>query len=134
MIEVAGVLRVHRARMLRLAVHQRAAVVGREQPLVRVDDETVGLLDAVEQVSHRGGGETGTAVGTVDVHPHPEFTSDGCHIGEVIDEPLVGRSGRDNHGENVRVGFEHGTQRRPGEVPSVVNRYLDDLDVECLRG
>ena len=42
-------LRVRGPRRARVAVEQRAAVVRREQPLVRVDDERVGALDAGEQ-------------------------------------------------------------------------------------
>ena len=56
-VEVAGVLRVGRARQLGPAVQERAAVERREEPLVRVDDERVGALDPGE----RGRAPTGAA-------------------------------------------------------------------------
>ena len=70
-VKIAGPLRMARARELWLPVEQGAAVVGREQPLVWVDDEAVGALDPVEEVTHARGSERRTAVRPVDVHPDP---------------------------------------------------------------
>jgi hypothetical protein len=47
-VDVGAVLGVHFAGQVRLPVHQRARSGGREQPLVRIDDERVGPLDARE--------------------------------------------------------------------------------------
>ena len=49
-VEVARVLGVRRAREAGLAVEERAAVERREQPLVRVHDERVGVAQPGEQV------------------------------------------------------------------------------------
>ena len=55
----------------RLAVDQRARVERREQPLVRVDDERVGALDAGEAIAHARRAQRAEAVGAVDVQPQP---------------------------------------------------------------
>ena len=47
-LEVLGVLGVDRLGQVGLAVDERGAVEGGEEPLVRVDDERVGPLEAVE--------------------------------------------------------------------------------------
>ncbi len=69
-VEVLGVLRVRGAADVGIAIHQRAAVERSEEPLVRVDDEAVGVFDAAVQIAHAGSGQPCAAVGTVDVQPH----------------------------------------------------------------
>jgi hypothetical protein len=54
-VEVGRVLGVHRARERGIAVEQSRTIERREQPFVRVEDERVGVLDAVVFVPDTGG-------------------------------------------------------------------------------
>src|SRR5947208_3278964 len=61
-VEVTGVLGMGGARLRRVAVDQRTRVERREQPLVRIDDERVGLLDAGEQSGDARRRQSGSAI------------------------------------------------------------------------
>ena len=101
LVQIARKLRVSGARGLGIAVEERAAVVGGEEPLVRVDDEAVGELDAVEEAADAGGGERRSAVGAVDVEPDPAL---GAHRGDarqVVHEARVRRPGGGHDREDV---------------------------------
>jgi hypothetical protein len=101
LVQVAGSLRVRGARSLGITVEQRTTVVGREQPLVRLDDEAVRELDAVEQATDAGGGERRPAVRAVHVQPHPVLGTCGGHARQVVHQPRVRRAGGGNHGKHV---------------------------------
>ena len=79
-VEVAGVLGVRCAGEFRHPVHQRAAVVWCEEPLVRVDNEAVCAFDSGEDVAHGWRGEPRSAVGAIDMQPHPELLADVRHV------------------------------------------------------
>jgi len=65
-LEIAGLLGVRRPGQLGVAVEQGAGVERREEPLVRVDDERVAALDAVEPVAHRRRRQRRAAVRPID--------------------------------------------------------------------
>ena len=113
-------------------VHQRAAVVWCEEPLVRVDNEAVCAFDSGEDVAHGWRGEPRSAVGAIDVQPHPELLADVRHVCQVVDEALVGGPRRGDDREDIRMPGQHRMQRRAGEVVAFVFRHGDDVDVECL--
>ena len=92
-VEVLGVLGVHRLGQVGLAVDQGGAVEGREEPLVRIDDERVGPLETGEPVPHRGREQRGgPAVGAVDVKPQRVLGGDVRHARQVVDDAGVGRA------------------------------------------
>ena len=110
-------LRVRRSGDARVAVQQRARVERGEQPLVRVDDEAVGVLDAGEQVADARRRERGAAVRTVDVHPGAELRRriGGSRAGRRRRRrswcPTSRRSRRSDHGRRRRA------HRSPYGVP-----------------
>lgn len=119
-------------RVTRIPVHQCTAVVGREQPLVRVDDETVGAFDAVEAVPDRRGEQRGETVGTVDVQPEVALLADVGDRCQFVDDPGVGgASGGDDgeHRDTLRF-VERGVERGAGETAGVIDGNADDLAVE----
>ena len=122
------------ARQLRVAVQQGAAVEWGEQPLVRVDDEAVGLLDAVEQVAHGGRRQRCAPVGAVDVHPQPVLLADGGDPGQVVDDPQVGGAGGGNDCEHAvgALRAEGLGQRVAGHPPALVTRHPEHIRVHHL--
>ncbi len=134
LIQIARQLRVRGARGLGIAVEERAAVVGGEEPLVGVDDEAVGELDAVEEVADAGGGKRRSAVGAVDVEPDPAL---GAHRGDarqVVHEARVRRAGGGHDREDV-VGSlcERCIESFAAEAAARVLLHLEDPDVEHPR-
>jgi alpha,alpha-trehalose phosphorylase len=91
-VEVGGVLRVHRPGEPRVAVEQRGAVERGEQPLVRVHDERVGVLDAVVPVPDARREQAGAAVGAVHVEPEVVLSGDFGGTGQVVDDAGVRRA------------------------------------------
>ena len=85
---------MHGARQRRIAVEQSRTVERREQPLVRVEDERVGVLDAVVFVPDAGGEQPGAAVGAVNVEPQTVIPCDRGRPGEIVDDPRVRRARR----------------------------------------
>ena len=104
------------------AVEQRTAVEGREQPLVRVEDERVGLLEADVLRLQRPGEDAGSAVGTVDVEPPVAALRQRAHPGEIVDDAGVGRAGGTDHGDDV------------GQVGIGVDRCLHGLARQTVVG
>ena len=82
-------LRVRLPGQLRLPVDQRAAVERREQPLVRIDDEAVRPLDALEQVPHRRRRQRRRSVRAVHMHPDTVLGAHVRHAGQVVDDSEV---------------------------------------------
>ena len=107
-VEVRRQLPVGRERQRRISVQQRARVVRREQPLVRVHDERVGPLDTVEQRPDGRRQERRASVGAVHVEPESAVGADVRDAGEVVDGPGVRRSGARHDGEHAvaAVGLE----------------------------
>ena len=137
-LEVLRVLGVHRLGQVRLAVDQRGAVEGREEPFVRVDDERVGPLESGELLAHRGREERRrAAVGPVDVEPQRLLCRHVGHAVEVVDDPGVGRARRGHHADDVgppRVVAQRGTQRVAGQpvVPCGHGERPHAEDVQAL--
>ena len=119
-----------------LAVEQRGAVEGREEPLVGIDDERVGPFEPDELVPDRWREQGGAPVGAVDVEPQRAFRRHIGHAGEVVDDAGVGRSCRGDHGDHVvgpRVPFQGGPQRQARQ-PVVVGRDDQGLDADDVEG
>ena len=101
-LEVLGVLGVHRLGQVGLAVDQGGAVEGSEEPLVRVDDERVGPLEAGELVSDGWGEQRGgPAVRAVDVEPQGVLGGHVGHACQVVDDAGVGRPRGGHDGDDV---------------------------------
>ena len=107
-------LGVGRGRQRRIAVHERGAVVRGEQPLVRVDAEAVGALEAEAQRFGRGRAQRRAAVGRVDVQPEVELGADVGDGVELVDGTDVGRAEVADDGEHPvgTVLGDRGPQRR----------------------
>jgi len=91
-VEVTRLLGQDLSRRRGVAVDKSRAVERREQPLVRVDHETVGVADAFEQVSVRRREERRATVGAVDVEPQLVFVGVGAESLEVVHDAGVGRA------------------------------------------
>ena len=133
-VEVLGMLGVGVAGDLRVAVHEGARVERGEQPLVRIDDEAVGALDAGEQMAHARGGEAGAAIGAVDVEPRAEPLRRVGGGSEVVDDAGVRRPRRGDDGEHspaILVGevLDGGVEGRRREPAALVGRGEDDVGV-----
>ena len=100
-VEVLRVLGVRAAGDLGVAVHERARVERREQPLVRIDDEAVRPLDARVAVADARHREPGAAVRAVDVHPHAEPLARVRHGSDVVDDAGVRGAARRDHREHA---------------------------------
>ena len=127
-------LRVRCPRLHRIAVDQRARVERGEQPLVRIDDERVGVLDAGEQPAHGRRGETGSAVRAVDVQPPAVLLRDGRDARDVVDDAEVRRARGGDDGEHAVAALGrhrlHGPAQRGAEqAAALVAVDLDDIDV-----
>ncbi len=137
-VQVLGVLGVGAPTDLRVAVQQGARVERREQPLVGIDDEAVGGLDAGEAVASARRREGRPAVGAVDVHPRVQHGT--CRGGrrEVVDDAGVGRPGRGDDGEQpgpivVRQCAERGLEGRAREATDRIGRHRHDVGVHRPR-
>ena len=108
-VEVGAALAVRRRASRGVTVDQRAAVVGREQPLVRVDDEAVSLLNPVEQGPGLRVGHGRKAVGTIDVAPDAVLPGEVCQPAKVIDCAAVGRACVGDDGKNAVMGGQRGS-------------------------
>ncbi len=120
-----------------LAVEQGGAVERREQPLVGIDDERVGLFESRELVPDRGGEQRGSAVGAVDVEPQIALVRHLGHAGEIVDDAGVGRPGRGDDADDVvgpRMLRQHIAQARAGQAVILGgdDERLDADDVERL--
>ena len=118
-----------------IAIDERGTVVRGEQPLVRVDPEAVGALDAVELVTGQRAAQRGQAVRAVDVHPQ---ASRRAHVGdpvELVDDTRVRSAAGGHHGEHtVRgvecvVGADRCLQRGAGHPAVIVGVYRQHIDV-----
>jgi hypothetical protein len=124
------VLRVRATAELGVAVDQGARVERGEQPLVRVDDEGVGVLDAGETVPRAGRQHAGQAVGAVDVQPDIGSHDRAGDVGDVVDDAEVGRPRGRDHGEDaVAVLVERRAHRVAAQYAVLTDRHADDLDV-----
>ena len=124
-VEVARLLGEDLARDGRVAVDQRGAVQRREEPLVRVHDEAVGVTDAFEQVAVREREERGAAVGAVDVEPQTVLARVAADAFDIVDDARVGGAGgRDDahDGLGTLIGLERGGEACASE-PMVVGRH-----------
>ena len=70
---------------VRFRREERGAIEGREEPLVRVHDERVGVFDAGEDVAHLRHDGGNATVRTVDVQPDPFTPADLGDRGNRID-------------------------------------------------
>jgi hypothetical protein len=110
-------LPVHRPGQGRVAVQQRRAVERREQPLVRVHDERVGVLDALVPVPDAGREQAGPTVPAVHVEPQAVLARHGGHASQVVDDAGVGGTPRRHGGRErpgVAVGVDGGPERGAG--------------------
>ena len=111
-VEVARLLGEDLARHGRVAVDQRAAVERREEPLVGVDDEAVGVANAAEEVAVGGREDRGAAVGAVDVEPEVVLAREAAEPLEVVDDARVGGAGRGDDADHV-LGVGVGARAPP---------------------
>ena len=98
-------------------VDQRTAVEGREEPLVRVEDERVSLLDAGVFVAYRSGKDSGSAVRAVDVEPPTALLRNLSKPGEIVDDAAIGRTrGADDSGDiaDILIFVERSVHRLRG--------------------
>ncbi len=131
-VQVAGILPVHGPGQRRLAVHQGGAVERREQPLVRIDDERVSMLDPGVRGPDAGREQACPAVRAIHVEPELALCRNGRETGKVIDDAGVGRAGR-RHDRRERtritVGRDSGADGIAGE-PVVIGRYHESVHLE----
>jgi hypothetical protein len=103
---------------------------GGEQPLVRVDDDRIGLLHPGEQRSRLGREHRRESVGAVDVEPHPGLAGRVCDRRDVVDDPEVGGAGRRDHGEDaVAVRVEHRAYRIAAQLAVLSHLGREHIDV-----
>src|SRR5450631_1792152 len=135
-VEVRSLLCVCPTCQSRLSIQQGTAVIGGEEPLVRVDDEGVGVLDPVEQVTNRWGGQPRPAVGAVDMQPDAVLAADHRHRVEVVHDAEVRGARRRDHGEEGlgTLGLQHHTQVVPGEPLVLVTGNPHQLGVHDVAG
>jgi hypothetical protein len=103
-----------------------------EEPLVRVDDERVGVLDPPVAVAHARRQQVGAAVGTAGVEPQTEVVGHLSDAIEVVDDAGIGRAGGGDHADDVG-GTGICAQCGPEVVPceAVVFRgYEEGLDAD----
>ena len=136
-VEVLGVLGVGVAGDLRVAVDEGTRVERGEQPLVGIDDEAVGSLDAGEQVPHARSRQAGAAVRPVDVEPRAEAIGRRGRRDEIVDHPGVRRPRRGDDGKHpspVLVGEagDRRVERLGGEPAARVGRGQFDVGVHRL--
>ena len=126
-------LRVRAPGRGRVAVEQRRAVERREQPLVRVDHERVGALDAAEPVAHARRGERRRARTrrrrgpTCRARARRRRRRRGRRSCRCSWCPPVATTAHTDVG--VGVGVERGAQRRAGEPVVVTGRHDERIDV-----
>ncbi len=114
----------------RLAVDQRGAVVGSEQPLVRIDAEAVDAVDANEFLPGRRRTQRRQAVGTIDVQPQPEMFADIGDFIETVDRTGVGGTAVGNDGKDaVGIMRQHRSKRLPGHPPTAISLDRQNVDV-----
>ena len=129
-VKIAGPLRMGGACELWLPIEQGAAVVGREQPLVWVDDEAVSTLDAIEEVTHARGSERRTAVRAINMHPDAEPLADGRDSGQVVDNAGVrGAGGCDNSEDVLRID-QCGPKGLAGQLTMIVFRHDNHFGIK----
>jgi hypothetical protein len=93
-LEVPGALTVSSPRGRRVAVDERTRVVGREEPLVRIDDEAVGVLDTRHARSQSLRQEAREAIRAIHVEPPRVLARDGGDARQVVDRTSVRRPDR----------------------------------------
>ena len=101
---------------LRFPVDKRAAIKRREEPLVRVEDERVRLLDTRVLVAQRSRKDSGSAVRAVDVEPPTALLGYLTNPGKIINDARIRRPrGTDDCGDIADIGvcIERGIHRRP---------------------
>ena len=134
-VEVLGVLRMRCPPHVGVAVDEGTAVERCEQPLVRIDDEAVGMLDAVVTIADARRSQACSAVGTVDMHPHIELSTDSSNTGEVVDDAGVGRACRGHDREHTIAVLrskpgECLTQRGAPHPALLIGRHQYDICVD----
>ena len=122
--EVLGDERERLVERLRAPRPERRAVHRREQPLVRVDDDRVGALAAVEAPAKLGADRRRARVGGVDVQPDAGLLAAARELGHRVDRGRRGRAdGRDDGGRVV--------EREVGAHPElVVDLDLAELEAD----
>src|SRR3954468_21686728 len=78
---------------------ERRAIKRGEEPLVRIDDEGIGVIDAIEDVSHLRHDRGNAAIGTVDMDPDRLATTDLGNGGDWIDARGARRADGGDAGE-----------------------------------
>jgi hypothetical protein len=117
-----------------LAIQQRAAVERGEQPLVRVDDERVGVLDPGVQAPNGWRCKTRPAVRPVDVEPDAEIGADLRHGVEIVDRAEVCRARRRDHREEGlgSLGLQDRSKVVATEPLVLIAADADELGVHDL--
>ena len=120
-------LGVHGFRQRRLPVEKPCAVKRREEPLVGVHYERIGVLRPLEKRPHRLGfrQQGGSSVGRIDVEPKPPPPAHLRHPGQVVNDPGVGCPGRGHHRDHVRrvgISLQRGLEALAGQtVPGTLH-------------
>ena len=134
-VEVARHLGVCAACSFRVAVDDGRAVERREQPLVRIDRDRVGGLDAAKQRPGPFGEQCGAAVGGVDVQPQAVRVTHLGDTGEVVDGTGVRSPGCRHDAGNVVERCLAQDAFHGGAVEASVGVAVeDDVAAHDLRG
>ena len=118
----------------RVAIEQRAGVERSEEPLVRVDDDRVGVLDAGEERARRRRRERGAAVRTVDMEPHAALRADLGDRREIVDQPEVRRAGGGDDRERAPARSRQcAGDGLAVEPTAIVDLGADEIGIHRLR-
>ena len=134
-VDVGTVLRVRLPGQPRLPVDQRARPRGREHPLVWVDDEGVGALDAGVALTHLGQQHRRQAVGAIHVEPCPQVGGDLGATGKIVDDAGIrAAAGSDHDGDVVAMtdGRPDGVAGEPAVGAGWHHQRLEAKDVQCI--
>ncbi|CAB4768426.1 unannotated protein [freshwater metagenome] len=77
------------AGLFRVAINEGARVVGAKEPFVRIDDEAVGVFDAIEQVANAWCAQSSRAVCTVNMKPCVKRLGLLRHAFQIIDDTNI---------------------------------------------
>ncbi len=135
-VEVARLLGQDLSRDRGVAVDQGGAVQGREEPLVGVHDEAVGVAKPGEEIAVRGREDRGAPVGAVDVVPEAVLAREAAEPLDVVDDAGVGGPRRGDHADHtlgIVVVGEGLFQVGPGEAV-VVGLDQQRVDAEHVQG
>ncbi len=132
-VDVRAVLRVHQASERGLSVHERTRAGRCEQPLVWIDDERVGALEAGEPSMQLRQQDRGQSVGAVDVQPGVDLTG---HVGaavEIVDHAGIGRATGGHDDADIAPITDRGTQRLAGQAAIRPGRHYQRLEPEDVQ-